>query len=164
MLSEQIKNKKNRQNEDYCRRIVNNVIRKTRFNFLKSECQGKRTKYKSNVIWDYPAVAITSFDGNGEFTCSNYSRTAYPNTFNRVLTEKLNNLAPDKVIGDNRLGTIIGHCAEPHAANQTMNKYFKNKGTELYLDDIYFSLALRPRTMEVIKTCHNCKDTFPNLQ
>ena len=165
MPTRAIIDKKNRHNEDYCRRLVNEKVLVTRVEYLP-ECKktkSSKTSYKPNVIWDYPAVAITSYDGYGKYTCSNYSRAAYVNSYNRLLTNKLNNLEPNKQIGDKRYGNIIGHCAEPHAANQTMNAYRKAKHKDLPLDEVYFSSALRPRTMEVITTCQNCKDTFPNL-
>ena len=165
MPNKAIIDKKNRHNEDFCRRLVNDKVLVTRVEYIP-ECRKTRsskTTYRKNVIWDYPAVAVTSYDDNGKYTCSNYSRAAYATSYNAVLTSRLNSLEPGKWIGIVRHGNIIGHCAEPHAANQTMNAYHKAKKRVLPLSRVYFSLALRPRTMEVIPTCQNCKDTFPNL-
>lgn len=165
MPNRTIIDKKNRHNEDYCRRLVNDKVLVTRVEYIP-ECKkthSSKTTYRKNVIWDYPAVAITSYDTNGKYTCSNYSRAAYEKSYNAILANRLNNLNPNKKIGDSRCGTIIGHCAEPHAANQTMNSYRKDMHKNMALADVYFSLALRPRTMEIVPTCQNCKDTFPNL-
>ena len=161
----QILKEKNNTNDYFCRRLVNKNVLATRVEYEK-ECKktkSSRTSYKSNIIWDYPAVAVTSFDINGNYTCSNYSRLAYQNSYNQILTNKLNNLDPVKRIGDTRDRNIIGHCAEPHAANRTMNSYNKEKHRDMQLSEVFFSSAKRPRTMEVIHTCKNCKDTFPNL-
>lgn len=165
MPNRTIIDKKNRHNEDYCRRLVNDKVLVTRVEYIP-ECKkthSSKTTYKKNVIWDYPAVAITSYDTNGKYTSSNYSRAAFATSYNAVLTKRLNSLEKYKQIGDVRGGTIIGHCAEPHAANQTMNAYHKAKHSNLPLGGVFFSKALRPRTMEVRPTCQNCKDTFPNL-
>lgn len=166
MPNRTIIDKKNRHNEDYCRRLVNDKVLVTRVEYIP-ECRKTRsskTTYRKNVIWDYPAVAITSYDANGKYTCSNYSRAAYATSYNVVLTKRLNSLERNKQIGDKRYKNIIGHCAEPHAANQTMNAYAKAKHSNMPLAGVFFSLALRPRTLEVIPTCQNCKDTFPNLR
>lgn len=157
--------KKNRQNENYCHKLVNDNVLVTRVEYIPfcKKTKSSRTSYKRNVIWDYPATAVTSYDTNGNYTRTNYSRAAYQTSYNAVLTNRLNNLVPHKRIGDSRCGTEIGHCAEPHAANQTMNAYKKAKNKDLPLNGVYFSLAMRPRTLEIVPTCQNCKDTFPNL-
>ena len=151
----------NRYNDDFCRRLINDKVLVTRrdYNFTR---KGK-TSFRNNVIWDYPATAITSYDSNGNYPKSNYSRNVFQTSYNSVLTNKLNSINPPRKIGDQNGTTIIGHCAEPHAANQTMNAYSKAKHRDLPLEDVFFSLARRPRTMEIIETCQNCIDTFPNL-
>lgn len=165
MPNRTIVDKKNRHNEAYCQKLVNDNVLVTRVEYIpvckKTKCS--KTSYKRNVIWDYPAVAITSYDINGNYTRSNYSRAAYDSSYNSILTNRLNTLEQNKYIGDVRGGNKIGHCAEPHAANQTMNAYRKAKNKDLPLNGVYFSFALRPRTKEVIPTCQNCKDIFPNL-
>ena len=157
--------KMNRRNAHYCRDLINRNVLVTRTEYIPvcKKKKSKKTSYKKNVIWDYPAVAITSYDNNGQYVCSNYSRAAFATSFNTLLISKLNCIDPRKKIGDVRYKNKIGHCAEPHAANQTMNAFRKKNGTDLPLDLVYFSLALRPRTMGVIENCQNCKDTFPNL-
>ena len=52
-------------------------------------------------------------------------------------------------------GNFLGCCAEVHAANKLL---FKAKYIDV--EDIKFSDAIRPRTMQKIKTCKNCKTTF----
>ena len=156
---------KNRRNDVYCHRLVNDGVLVTRTNYVPvcKKTKSSRTKFKVDVVWDYPATAVTSFDSNGHYTKFNYSRTALQTSYNKALTDKLNSINPPKVVGDHNGDTILGHCAEPHAANQTMNAYSKAKHKDLPLEDIFFSLAKRPRTMEIVPTCQNCKDTFPNL-
>ena len=165
MPDKKVIDKQNHKNYHYCKKLVHDGVLVTRIEYLP-ECRktgSSRTSFKANVIWDYPAVAVTSFDINGKFSCSNYSRSVYALSYNKVLSAKLNILDPHKQIGDNRCGNIIGHCAEPHAANRTMNEFFKKHHSYMPLASVFFSVALRPRTLEIISSCQNCKDTFPNL-
>ena len=163
--SEELRRKMNVKNDHFCRHIINESILQTRI-VKKSRC--KKSKRKKNEIiikiWDYPAVAITSYLVNGDCAKSNFSREVFPDSYNEKLTAKLNSLEYGKKIGDNRGKTMIGHCAEPHAANQTMNEYHKGYSYYPFLSEVYFSEAKRPRTMEKIPTCQNCKDTFPKLK
>ncbi|MCQ2077340.1 MAG: hypothetical protein MJZ20_10040 [Bacteroidaceae bacterium] len=53
----------------------------------------------------------------------------------------------------------IGHCAEPHAANNLL----KVQQTLASLNQIYFSESRRPRTGEVIPPCENCITVFNNV-
>lgn len=53
---------------------------------------------------------------------------------------------------------LIGHCAEPQAANELL-RYENVKD----LDDIYFGKAYRPRTGVVIRPCLNCQNVFKNV-
>jgi hypothetical protein len=52
-------------------------------------------------------------------------------------------------------GNTIGCCAEVNSANQILLKR-----PFLKLNQINFSKALRPRTMQEIPKCKNCKLTF----
>jgi len=52
-------------------------------------------------------------------------------------------------------GNFVGCCAEVNAANQILNKL-----PHLKLNQINFSNAIGPRTMQKIPTCQNCKLTF----
>lgn len=70
-----------------------------------------------------------------------------------------------------RLGTIgkpgwicrnvIGRCAEQHSCNNLGKKVYIHSENELR--DIHFSDTVRPRTMQVIPPCDNCKAIFPTL-
>ena len=52
-------------------------------------------------------------------------------------------------------GNVLGCCAEANAANDLLVKK-----PHLKLNEIEFSTPLRPRTMQKIKMCKNCKQTF----
>ncbi len=52
---------------------------------------------------------------------------------------------------------LIGHCAEPQAAN----KLLMNENVTS-IDDIYFGKAYRPRTGVVVPPCVNCQIVFDN--
>jgi hypothetical protein len=49
----------------------------------------------------------------------------------------------------------LGNCAEVHASNKVLKQ-----NNIVQLDQIVFSLAYRPRTLQVIDYCQNCLDTF----
>ncbi len=52
-------------------------------------------------------------------------------------------------------GNAIGCCAEVNAANHVISKlpYLKP-------EDVDFSRAIRPRTMQTVPPCRNCQQTF----
>jgi hypothetical protein len=52
-------------------------------------------------------------------------------------------------------GNTVGCCVEVNCANQLLIK-----GPDLKLNKIQFSSPLRPRTMQVVPICKNCKSTF----
>lgn len=52
-------------------------------------------------------------------------------------------------------GNILGCCAEVNSANSLLLKR-----SFINLNDIQFSRTIRPRTLQVIKECRNCKQTF----
>ena len=62
-----------------------------------------------------------------------------------------------------RLGTLyskvngnpVGCCAEVNSANKILERR-----PFVDLEKIQFSKALRPRTMQIVPTCKNCKQTF----
>jgi hypothetical protein len=68
------------------------------------------------------------------------------------LLRKLKILGP---LARKRNNNYLGNCAEVHASNKVL------KQTPIIeLDQIVFSLAYRPRTLQVIDYCQNCLDTF----
>lgn len=136
----------------YCGEVVNqNVLqRKT----VKWNQNGNFNKYR----WDYPATAVAcSCYDNPVLIEKDYSRGVKSSHLAPILANKLRLLG---TIGEksNICNFIIGRCAEPHAAN----KIIKKTGCK-DLANIYFSVAMRPRTREIIEYCNNCKSTFPSL-
>ena len=53
----------------------------------------------------------------------------------------------------------IGYCAEQNSANRLL----LDKKDGVSLEDIRFSIAIRPKTGEVIPYCNNCKTLFSSL-
>ena len=138
----------------YCGEIVHRNIRVYRQQFIRLKGNAKLIKGK----WDYPAVACVSSDENGHGVSKNYSRDVRDSSYNRTLSEHLK-----QVLGVNKLGekspitrckNAVGRCAEPHAANGTMNK------TNCAINNLIFSLSIRPRTGQIIEYCANCKSSF----
>ena len=113
--------------------------------YCKSIYNSVQRKYcgRSNShSWkNYPAVAIV---------CTDYSGIYSRGTSNKA--NKKFYASTQKFCGNK-----IGYCAEPHAARSMLIKH------SCKLEKLFFSKAQRPRTMEYIKFCKNCKRTFPNL-
>ncbi len=55
----------------------------------------------------------------------------------------------------NNGGNFIGRCAEVRASNPLLINHPGNRTGQ-----INFTSAYRPRTMQIIPTCHNCEETF----
>lgn len=115
----------------------------------------------NNGIYDYPAVAVVAADSRLSFSGRGrsdkvYSSKEYHET--PKLEKKMKSLG---IIGKKRTvcDNVLGACAEPHAARKVLSHF----GPHMNLSQLVFSKALRPRTMEVIEYCQNCKDTFPTL-
>lgn len=51
----------------------------------------------------------------------------------------------------------VGYCAEQNVANRLM------LATDRQIEDIYFSIAIRPKTGQVVAYCNNCKALFEQL-
>lgn len=58
-------------------------------------------------------------------------------------------------IGERVNGNLIGHCAEVRSSNK-----FLIIDNTIPLNRIIFSPAMRPRTMQEIPMCNNCRITF----
>lgn len=114
----------------------------------------------NNGVHDYPGAAAVAADAHLSF--SGRGRSCKPQYKEYNDTPKLENkLKSLGKIGKQRAGVKnpIGACAEPHAAH----KVLKHFGPRMSLNQVVFSTALRPRTMEKVDYCQNCIDTFPNL-
>ena len=119
----------------------------------------KKNKMKpSQWKWNYPATACISSDSYGYGVSKNYSRDVRDTSYNSKLANHLKFTLHVTHLGEcsplTKCKNGVGRCAEPHAANKTINK------TLCSINDIIFSLALRPRTLQIIPYCDNCKLTF----
>lgn len=125
---------------DYCNHIMNKHIQVLR-----------RNKHEKTWYWDYPAVAAVCHNDTCMVKRSSFSH--YPNKGNwhYVLKEKLEEI-------DEIGKSLVGNCAEQHAANNYMNQLHENN-----LNELFFSTARRPRTKEIIAYCDNCRMVFPNI-
>ena len=131
---------------EYCRHI-----RKVRIEVLRRD-------YQTGVwYWDLPAAAVICYDKKRTKQKRGYAHSPKGTHWHNVLYCQLSKLGE---LGKTprSVGNIIGNCAEQHAGNNFMNHY-KCKNIKY----LYFSEAVRPRTMEVIPPCNNCKSIFPNL-
>lgn len=138
-------------------------LKATSETFCKDICKEViRTRKKTGInkgIYDYPPAVVVAADT--QLTFSGRGRTGrrfkeYQKT--PKLEKKLKSLG---VIGKTRTGcdNVLGACAEPHAAQKVLSHF----GKHMSLSQLVFSKALRPRTMENVPYCKNCKDTFSTL-
>ena len=105
-------------------------------------------KYQKRKI--YPATVICA-KYNQEYNIEKSG--AVPLPLANQLKLKLSTLG---IIGEkNSIGNFIGKCSEVRASNPILLHYPKIKTKQ-----INFSYAYRPRTMQIIPTCSNCKRTF----
>lgn len=78
-----------------------------------------------------------------------------------VLRKELDKLGFNPVVESrstkNECLYYVGHCSEVNAANKVLRK----KTTDLRY--LVFSIAVRPRTMQIIEPCMNCATIFPTL-
>lgn len=121
-----------------------------------SSITSERKKGKlQNRILDLPAAAVTC--SNGSHKASDYSRDMFAAHVEQPLRSEIEKLGR---IGERRkdgsCNNTLGRCAEQHAASTLQNrKYSTTPPVRLQ-----FSKAMRPRTMEIVEYCKNCKDIF----
>lgn len=98
----------------------------------------------------YPSVVVGAEFSH--FKRVDKSGPVSPSCLVKTLRNKLSNIG---TLFTKVNGNIIGCCAEVNSANQILiqRPYLK-------LTQIGFSKALRPRTMQEIPKCKNCKLTF----
>ena len=135
---------------EYCEHIC-----KTQIEVLRID---QRTKVK---FWDLPAMAVICHNAQHTKFAKGYSHKPQGTKWHSILKRELEKLEKLGEIGQKSdIGKkyIIGNCAEQHAGNNFMNRMHVNK-----LGDLYFTEAVRPRTMEIFPYCENCKRVFPNL-
>lgn len=132
---------------EYCNHICETQIKVLRID--------QRTKVK---FWDLPAMAVICHNEQHTKFAKGYSHKPQGTKWNSILKRELKKLG--KIGQKSNIGKkyIIGNCAEQHAGNNYMNQMHVNK-----LDDLYFTEAVRPRTMEIFPYCENCKRVFPKL-
>lgn len=140
------RSKLNKKVKTYCKRVLKEV-RKV---FKKQS--------KEPTIWDYPAMASACCCM--EYIAVDHSKSPHQTSFHPTLYNQLKNIGE---IGEKspitKCENIIGKCAEVHAANRLLKRNECKR-----LREIHFSVAMRPRTLEKLPPCENCKLIFPTLK
>ena len=118
-----------------------------------------RTSGRIPRIKDYPAaVASCSVIGHNVHK-EDYSRSCINYQYHQPVLGALRDLG--KIGGHSPFcHNLIGNCAEPHAANQLLKELHFIPSIESFV----FGDTIRPRTMQVLPYCNNCKQTFPSLK
>ena len=143
--------------------FIDSEIRKYCKHILREHIEVLRIiKQKVVWYWDYPAVASICYSSvaGQERQHRGYSHSPKGTKWHTILRTKMETIGEigKKANKPHVKNYIIGNCAEQHAGNNLMRKYKVNK-----LDTLHFSKAIRPRTMEIMPSCNNCKLIFPNL-
>lgn len=137
--------------------------------YCKQICQNHEKQKKKQVIlhrngyevrlrteyYDLPAAAVTCC--NGHYKASDYSRGVNASHIKDPLRSEIERLGR---IGERRNDgsclNILGICAEQHAASTLQNR----KHSTTLPSSLQLSKTMRPRTMEIVEYCKNCKDIF----
>ena len=148
--------KLNRRVYIYCGEITNRSPFQKIFYNASDKSKPKRKK----AYWDYPAAVSVCCLAAGRNIYEGFSQRAYDNSYpNSILRTQLTKLGKiGEKVGSK--GYRLGHCAEPHAARELLKKENSCKD----LSDINFSVAMRPRTRQILLPCENCKKVFPTLK
>lgn len=120
----------------------------------------KRAKGKTPKIKDYPAMIVAcGLKQNSKDYSVETSRSCQNYKYEDVILRELEKLG--KIDGRSNIKNCdnrVGHCAEPHAANELARRHNSVK-----IEDFEFGVAIRPRTLQPKSYCENCKHTFPQL-
>ena len=115
---------------------------------------GKKKSYRTEY-YDLPAAAVTC--SNGSHKASDYSRDMFAAHVEQPLRSEIEKLGR---IGERRkdgsCNNTLGRCAEQHAASTLQNRRHSTAPPAR----LQFSKAFRPRTLEIVEYCKNCKDIF----
>lgn len=98
----------------------------------------------------HPAAVIVA--GESYFKKAGRSRPPSPHINSDILRAELSGLG---TMYTRVNGNILGCCAEVDAADYIMSRL-----RFLKPDQVKFSNAIRPRTMQIVPTCKNCKSIF----
>lgn len=130
-----------RRVREYCHHL-----RKINFETLQYDWHTK------TLFWDLPKVAVICF--NEHHNEPGYSHSPRGVRWYFPLNRELRRIG-----GVGHESPKIGSCAEQRAANMLL----KNHGAHR-MNALYFSTALRPKTMEPVDYCNNCRAIFPNIK
>ena len=144
---------------------MDSEIRKYCKHIAKKHTEVLRKNKNTGVwFWDLPAAASICYSRlkGKKIQHRGYAHIPQGTKWNHVLRkiiEKLGEIGKTPTVkpkGEKIY--ILGNCAEQHAGNNLMNKYNIKD-----LKSLYFSECIRPRTMEHMPPCYNCRHIFPNL-
>lgn len=126
----------------------------------KTEIDSIQRKYKMTSIdnnytkFELVSMAIGCL-GNKASSFGTSYRCIHDNACHHQLRKRLQELGAIGSVKNERTSNVIGKCAEVKAANHVL-KGEKN----LYINDLKFSPARRPRTLQRHQACPNCQATF----
>lgn len=106
------------------------------------------------------APVIIGCKYNGESAIE--TTTQYPEdiVFHQKMQDGLNKLLPFKVGQKTQCGNRVGACAENVSGNAVLWRVDASNRPIPELNDLEFTVALRPRTFRHVNTCDNCLTVF----
>lgn len=150
--------KKNRTLEKlYDMLIYKSTCYKESINEIQKMYSSKREKFEIDPR-KYDLVAVSIAVRGKKMGCFGTShRVLEDDTYERKIKTRLNSILGEigKVSLKTNCKNIIGKCAEVKAANNVLKLERRLKVQELV-----FTNAIRPRSLEVIPRCNNCKAVF----
>ena len=137
----------------FCGQICNRKVHQLTFRHVE-----RNHKKVYEEIWDFPAVAVACKSHLQKRIYLDYSKGCRAAGFRPPLRQLLETLG---IIGKTRKGckNIIGRCAEQHVCNKLLGN-----DPLACIKNVEFSTAYRPKTLQVMDYCENCKEIFTQLR
>lgn len=137
---------------DYCRELVR-------------KCQDHRNWAKRMFgKYELPAMAaVCRFHG---IIKNAYSYPMFGNKCNPILEQAIHRFGEINqrpTLPNLERAYPLGNCAEQHAADKVLNQVCR-EGCKIYLRNLRYSIAMRPRTKQRFAACRNCQSILPNVR
>ena len=144
---------------EVCKAKYNEVMEEYRKNRSRIKCLKSKKDRKMEIIKCFKAITIAACTTpeSSRIVCEQNGPPPNICMFKQEI-KKIEKMRKDCKMPKPK--NKFGRCAEQRVAN-TLIQSFPSK---VSLDDIFFSVALRPRTSQVVEYCENCCYLFKTLR
>lgn len=145
--------------EGVCKAKYNEGWEEYRKNRSRIKCLKSKKKRKLEIIKCFKAITIAActIPESSKIVCE---QNGPPPKICRFKKEIYNIEKIRKCCKMPKPKNQFGRCAEQRGANTLIQSF----SFKIPLEDIFFSVALRPRTFQVVEYCQNCRDLFKTLR